>query len=187
MVRPRVSKVMVATIGRPVVAAPATAAASSSADEIVSIQSRSAPPSASACGLLGEHRLALGQAEAAHGCEDVARRAHVARDQHRTAGRLARLAREARRRPVELGDPLLRMVQRQAPAVGAEAVGQQDVAAGLDEAPMDGAHLVRPLDVPELRRAAALEAALEQARAHRTVGEDHASFAEQAGERIHRC
>src|SRR5260370_30809023 len=47
-VRPLVSKLKVATIGRPVVRPPAMAASVSSTDDMVSIQRMSAPPRASA-------------------------------------------------------------------------------------------------------------------------------------------
>ena len=49
IVRPFVSMLILKTIGRPVVFAPANAARASSSDESVSIQIMSAPPLASAC------------------------------------------------------------------------------------------------------------------------------------------
>ena len=138
------------------------------------------------CGLLGEHGLALGRLEAPDGRKNLAGRADVAGDQHRASRRLACLAGKPRGRPVQLGDACLGAVQRKPHAIGAKAVGQQQIAAGVDEALVDRAHLVRPLEVPKLRRAAALEAAREQAGAHRAVGQQHALGGEQAGERIHR-
>ncbi len=76
-------------------------------------------------------------------------------------------------------------VQRQTHPIGAKAVGQEDVAAGLDEALVHRAQLCRLLDVPKLGRAAGLEAAREQAGAHRAIGEQDGLGREQAGEGIH--
>jgi hypothetical protein len=44
----------------------------------------------------------------------------------------------------------LQLVQRQAEAVRAEAVGEDDVRARVDEPLVDGAHIGRLLDIPEL-------------------------------------
>jgi hypothetical protein len=86
-------------------------------------------------------------------------------------------------------------VKREAEAVAAERVGQQDPRAGVEVAAVDAPDDVRVLEVPDLGRVTELEAVREQHGAHRAVGEDRGRGREQlapAGLRAlvgcrHRC
>ncbi len=86
IVRPLVSKLKVATTGRPVVRAPATAASLSSMDDIVSIHRKSAPPRAraAACSLKAS-RASVGL-KGPSGSRISPRRAHASRDEHDACG-----------------------------------------------------------------------------------------------------
>ena len=92
-------------------------------------------------------------------------------------GLLARLARQAHAGQVELGDALLEAVARQAKAAGAERVGLDDLRAGRDVGPMDGAHQVGVRHVQLGQRAIERDAAGVQHGAHRAVAHQHLALA----------
>ena len=88
----------------------------------------------------------------------------------------------------DLGGPLgqlvhttLGTVQLETVTIAAERVGQDDVGAGVDELLVQGANLVGVVDVPELRRIAGTEPALEVVGASRAVGEQGATGGQQFG------
>ena len=184
MVRPWVSKVMVATTGRPVRAAPATAASSSSTAEIGLDPQHVAAAIRQSLRLLGERRLAGLPAQGPDRGEDLAGRPHRARDQDRPAGVVGDRPGKARRGAVQGADLRLRAMQAEAETIGAEAVGQNEIRAGVDEALVHRAHALRLLQVPQLGRCAGLEAEREQAGAHGAVGDHHGLAREQGAERI---
>lgn len=93
------------------------------------------------------------------------------------------LARQACGRSVEFTDAVLGSVQLQAMACTTEAVGQDDVRARIDEAPVVRAHVVRLIDVPQLRRLARLQAKFEQVGPGPAVGEEHRFLGEQSLQR----
>ena len=179
MVRPLVSKLKVTTTGRSVVAAPATAAC-----DLLGRGHGLDPEQIGAAGrerlgLLGERGRGLVHGHGTQRDDELARGAHRARDQHRPAGRVGNPARQPRRGAVELGDPVLGLMQFEPLAGAAEAVGEDDVGAGLDEAAMDRGDAVGLENVPELRAVARGEAQREQAGAHAAVRQQHGPCRQQ--------
>ena len=136
MVRPLVSKLSVTTTGRSVVIAPGTAASTSSAEDMVSIHSTSAPPAARACACSAKAAAASSMVSGAERHDQLAGGADRARDHDRPAGRIGDTAGDLGGGQVELGDPVLGLVQLEPMPGAAEAVGEDDVGAGLDEAAM---------------------------------------------------
>ena len=85
---------------------------------------------------------------------------------------------------VELAHAVLQMVEREADAIRAERVGEQDVGAGVDEALMDALHRLRALDVPRRAVVAFAEAEREEIGAHRAVGDDDLLLFEEPAQQI---
>ena len=77
----------------------------------------------------------------------ISSRSHRARDQHRAAGGVGDLAGEAGRRAEFSSAAHLRAVQGEAIAVAAEAVGQDQIGAGIDEALVNRPDAIGMLDV----------------------------------------
>ena len=184
MVRPWVSKVMVATTGRPV-----QRGASDRGLQLLDRRDRLDPQHVAAAfreslGLLGECRLAGLPVQRPDRSEDLPGRPHRTRDQHRPAGAVRDGAGEARRGAVAETDLRLRAMQADAETIGAEAVGQDEIGAGVDEALVHRAHALRLLQVPQLGRCAGLQAEREQAGAHGTVGDHDRLAGEQIGQRV---
>ena len=121
--------------------------------------------------LLGEGLLGVGNAGRTERLEDLAGRADVAGDQHRAPGAIGFGAGDGDRAAVQLGDAMFRVMQLEAKARAAEGIGQDDVGARIDEGALQIADPVRMRDVPQLRRFAGLEAALEQVAAHGAIGQ----------------
>ena len=163
----------------PALAAARAAARISSAADMVSIQATSAPPSLrpSICSTKILDRLVLGQGT--QWGEDVAGRTDRAGDDDPPPRPVGDGAGVSRRHRIELTDARLEAVQREAPAVRPETVGQDDVRAGVDEGLVEGADLVGMGLVPQLRRVAGGQAHGEQIGAGRAVCEQRAPFGEQ--------
>ena len=141
---------------------------------------------------LGQRGRLLGERVAhfvRHACaereEDLARRPHVARDQHVVIGRGGHLARRLDGRQVELSHAILEIVQPQAEAVAPERVGRDHLRAGIRVGLVDALEHLRPGDVPLLRRPARGEPRRLQHRAHRAVAEDDWMGAEELNQLIH--
>ena len=179
MVRPLVSKLSVTTTGRSVVIAPCTAASTSSAADMVSIQSTSAPPAANACACSAKAAAASSMVSGPRGTisSPVGPIEPATTTGRPAASATPRATRAAAQ--VQLGHPLLGLVQLQPMPAAAEAVGQDDVSAGLDEAAMHGRDPLGMPDVPQLRAVAGRQAQREQAGTHPTVGEQHRPRREQ--------
>ena len=139
-------------------------------------------------GLLGEGGGTLGDGEGAERLEQLAGRADVAGD-HDLAALAGALgvgdaAGDAGGQLVQLGDAVLGLVQLQAIARAAEAVGEDDVGAGRDHGAVQGLDAVDMLDVPQLRRVAGEQAHVEQVGAGGAIGQQVGPLREQAGEAI---
>ena len=134
----------------PHLAAARAAARISSGADMVSIQATSAPPSRrpSICS------MKTSTASSSLNGPSGARRSPVGpTDPATTTGRPALSATSARElggEPVEFARARFEAVQHEAAAVGPEAVGQDDVGAGVDEGPMQALDRVRMVGVPEL-------------------------------------
>ncbi len=138
---------------------------------MVSIQTTSAPPafspsicstntssaSASVSGPSGTSRSPVGPTEPAT----------ITRRPAASATVRACLGRE----PIQFAGAALGPVQRQAPAIAAETVGEDDVGAGIDEGLVQPAHPLGELLVPQLRRLAGGQAHVEQVGAGRAIGQ----------------
>ena len=121
--------------------------------------------------LLGEGLDPQRPGQDAQRLEQLAGRPHVAGHHNRPAGGVGGGARHPGRRLVEFVDAVVHLMQLETIAGSAEGVGQDDVGAGLDEAGVDGLHTIGVLDIPQLRRAAGLEAGGKQAGPHAAVGD----------------
>ena len=111
--------------------------------------------------------------------EQVARRPDRTRDDDRPPGAVGDRARDLGGEPVQLARPVLELVQHQAPAVGPESVGQDDVGARVDESPMQALDPIGMLGVPELRRIAGGQAHGEKVGAGRPVREQRPAFGQK--------
>ena len=107
--------------------AASTAASNSSYEEMVSIQITSAPASASASALLGEHLDSTGVGQGAQRLEKLAGGPDAPRDRHWSIGGFNCSSCDLDCRPIQLRDPVLEMVQREAEPVPAKGVGEDDV------------------------------------------------------------
>src|SRR5262245_54569968 len=99
--------------------------------------------------------------ERANRFENFARRPDRASDIDGPARRIGFRPGVPRSGNVDLAYPALRVVKLEAMAAAAEAVGQDDIGACLDEAAMQGSYSIGMLEVPQLRRIAGDEAHLE--------------------------
>ena len=70
-------------------------------------------------------------------------------------------------------------MQREAPAVAAEGIGQDDVGAGIDEGLVQREDAIGMLEVPHLRRIAGHQPHLEQIGSGRAVGEQHGLLSQE--------
>ena len=178
MVRPAVSKLIVPHHGAPVREMPSDAARYSSGAEMVSTQSRSAPPASRPRACSSNMSAAASMVRGPCG----AMISPVGPSSPRpapAAGGIGGLAGDGGGDAVELVGPALGLVQPQPAGVAAEAVGQEQVAAGVDRAVVERADLGRLGLVPELRRLAGLEAHVEQRGAGGAVGQQPGPFGEQ--------
>jgi hypothetical protein len=107
-----------------------------------------------------------------------------ARNDHWSRCRVGRLPRHPCRRLVELADPGLGGMQLEPVGVAAEAVGQDDVGARLDELAMEVDHAIGVVDIPELGAVAGFEPAPEEPGAHAAIGQEHAALVEQRAEGV---
>ena len=169
----------------PAAIAPFAAARISSPADIVSIQQTSAPPafkpfacsvksataSSSVSAPSGTKSSPVGPIEPATTTGRAAASAIVARN---LGGAL-----------VDLEDAILRLVQLHAVAVGAKAVGQDDVGAGLDEGPEEGVDRLRVVEVPKLRGIAGREPGGEEIGAGCAVGKEDALLGKKFGKCDH--
>jgi hypothetical protein len=151
---------------------------------MVSTQSTSDATRCQGCRLVPEGGLGGGRVERSDRCQDLAGGPDGARHDDRPRCRVGRLPRHPRRCLVELLDPGLGGMQLQPVGVAAEAVGQDDVGARVDELAMEVDHTVGVVDVPELGAVAGFEAAPEEARAHAAIGQEHAALVEQRAEQV---
>ena len=181
IVWPRVSNVIVAMIGIPAETwrTPRIAAPISDRCDIVSIQITSTPPAISAAACSAKTSTASSSDERPERRHDLAGRPDVAGDERPPTGRVDLGPEEDRRRPVQLGDPVLEAVQPEPQPVAAERVRHDDPRAGLEIAALDPPDDLGLADVPDLGRIAELEPRREQHRAHRPVGEDRAALGQQ--------
>ncbi len=136
------------------------------------------------CRLFRECRLGVRRLAGAKRRQDLAGRPHRARDDHRPARPRRDRAGDLGGGAIDLGDPVAGIVEVEAVAVAAEAVGQDDVGAGLDEAAMDRGHPLRLVEIPQLARRAIGEAEREQAGAHAAIGQQHVLARQQFGQAI---
>ena len=120
--------------------------------------------------------VALERAERRH---DQARRADVPRHQRIAPGGIHLGAQEDRGGPVELGDAVLEVVQREPVAVRAERVGEHDPRTRVEVAAVDAPDDVGVREVPDLGRVAELEPGREQLGPHRAIGEDRRAAVEE--------
>ena len=111
--------------------------------------------------------------------EEVAGRPDRSGDDDGPPGVVGDLARDLGGETIELARPAFELVQHQAPAVGAETVGQDDVGARIDEGLMQALDPVRMLGVPELGRIAGGQAHGEKVGAGRAVREQRPAFGEK--------
>lgn len=148
--------------GMPTFAAARVAARISSAADMVSIQTTSAPPCLKALDLLDEHLDCLVLAERPKRGEDIAGRTHRSRDDDATARCAGDRTGVLSGEPVELRGAGLEPVQREAPAIAAKTVGQDDVRARVYEGLVQGLDPVGVGGVPKLGRLASSEAHREQ-------------------------
>ena len=139
-------------------------------------------------GLLGERGGALGDGERAERLEQLAGRADVAGDHDLAAAAGALVvgdaAGDAGGQLVQLGDAVLGLVQLQAIARAAEAIGEDDVGAGRDHGAVQRLDAVDVIDVPQLGRVAGEQAHVEQVGAGGAIGQQEGPLREQAGEAV---
>ncbi len=184
IVRPFVSKLSVQTTGRPVVSAPAIAASASSRADIVSIQSTSAPPRARLAACSANASLAASKPSVPTGAMISPVGPMLPGDDDLAPALVGDAAGNPRRRLVQFRDARFRPVQREPVTVAAEAVGENDVGARVDETAMQRGDPVGVRDVPQLRRVARDESLGEQVAARGAVGEEPRSGGQQSGEAI---
>ena len=131
--------------------------------------------------LLGEGFLDARARDLAVGLEESAERTDVAEDE---AGALAEgVARDSRGGAIDLVHALRLVVALEHDARAAEAVGDEEVGAGLDVRALDGEDLLGSVEVPGLAAAAWREPRLLQLGAHGAVAEEHSLF--QRVEELH--
>ena len=138
-----------------------------------------------ALGLLGEGRCAFLDGQRPQRLKEIAGRAHGAGDDHVLPsafrdGAVGQLGGGL----VDLEDLVLGAVQLQPVGGAAEGVGEDDVRAGVDEGAVVAHHIVRALQVPELRRVAVLQAHGEEVGAGCTVGQQPGAGFQQVGQAV---
>ena len=172
------SKLSVATIGRSGTTsrAAATAASTSARSLIVSISTRSMPPSRSPASCSAKIAWASAASIVPSGAISSPVGPEVAG--HERAVLVGHLAGEPGAGLVELVDPVAEAVHVEPRAGAAEGVGGEDAGTGLGVRPVRVADDVGPLDVPQLTGAAVVEAAVLQQRAHAAVDQDRAGGGE---------
>ncbi len=134
--------------------------------------------------LFAEDGLSLVFGQGSGRAENIAGRPHGPGDDDGAIAVVDDLACEAGGGCRQLGATLFKsFVQFQSQPVAAEAVGQDDVGSGFDEAAMNGQHLFRLLEIPALRCLSGLQPESEHAGAHGAVGQEPRAIAEQLFER----
>ena len=179
IVRPLVSKLKVATTGRP--------GAPRSRDRRLGLLDRGHgfdPEKIRAAArkrrrLLRECLARIGQTQGAERLEDLAGGADAAGDEHRVAGTVRLATGDGGRLLVELCDPIGGIVQFQAVTGAAEGVGQNDVRAGIHEVALELRDALGVRAVPKLRRIARLQPEIEQIAAGRAVREQPGPLRQQ--------
>ena len=136
--------------------------------------------------LLDEGLFCLFLGQGAKGNQQFPGRAYRARDHDGASRGIGDFAGDPGGLLVEFEDAILGVVQLEAVAIAAKGVGQDDVAAGIDEILMQLADVLRLFIIPEFRRMAGGKPHLEQGGAGCAIGKQDAFFFKQAGEQIHR-
>ena len=111
--------------------------------------------------LFGKGILGGTQAQRSERRENLPGRSNAAADQHHPPGAIGRAAGDACRQRVQLRYPMFRLVQLQPMTRAAEAVGQDNVRAGLHERLLQLRYPLGMRGVPQLRCVARLQAAVE--------------------------
>ena len=135
-------------------------------------------------GLLGKRITCLLEGQWSDRLHDFAGRTHAAGHHHLASAGIGNLARQHGRRAVDLDHAVLPLVQLEPVARAAEAVGQDDVGAGIDKAAVQVADTIRVFEVPQLGRIAGNEADIEQIAAGGAVSQQPGAAGQQAGEAI---
>ena len=122
-------------------------------------------------GLLAKCLACIRDLQRPYGSVDLAGGANGARYYHLAAALAHHLARDAGCGLIEFRHPSLVSVEFQSVAVTTEAVGENDVGTGFDEAAVIGRDPVGMVDVPGLGRVAGLQAHRKQVGAGGAIGE----------------
>ena len=125
--------------------------------------------------LLGEGVVGGVELEVAGGLEEPSGGTDVERHEAPSAGARGGLLGDGDRGGYHVGERRVAVVLG---GVGAEGVGVDDVRPGGEIVLVDGAHVVRPREVPELGHLARLQSPRLELRSHRPVEEQYAVLAE---------
>ena len=135
-------------------------------------------------GLLAEGGNTVFFRERAQGLEQLAGRAHRARNHDLAATLVGDAACDLGRALVDLGHAVLKIMQLQPVARPAEGIGEDDVGPGIDKALMQPLDAVDMVEVPKLRRVAGLQAHLKQIGAGGAVRHQEGLFRQQPQESV---
>ena len=144
-------------------------------------------PAAKPLGLLGEGVDRFGAGPVAERLQDVTGRSHGAGDDDRAPRFVRDATCDTGTRFVDFHHTVAEAVQREPVPIGAEGVGENDVGARVDHAPVDRGDLPRIVEVPALAAGAAVQPEGEQVRAHGAVREEPFASRQECSQWMHRC
>ena len=129
-----------------------------------------------------EHLNGEGVGQGAHRLHDLTRGADGTCNDHLTLGSIGHLARQFGGDAAQLMHAVLRVVQLEAGGIGAEGIGQEQIAARIHRETIELGDLGGLVGVPQFGRVARHQPHVEQIGARGPIGEQCALFSEKIGE-----